>query len=110
MGRFIHVALRYEETVKKITSTRQIKINRTVSKKITDDEKLVISTINPAFSAVVMNSDKYTFADLVKLLAQNATSFTKKYVPTEHPRISKYLHSRSLKYRHLVESIMQGSR
>ena len=79
------MALRYGETVKKITGTRQIKINRTVSKQITDDEKLVISTINPAFSAVVMNSGKYTFADLVKLLAQNATSFTKKYVPTEHP-------------------------
>ena len=105
---FTLLALRYGETVKKITSTRQVKINRTVSKQITDDEKLVISTINPAFSAVVMNSGKYTFADLVKLLAQNATSFTKKYVPTEHPRISKYLHSRSLKYRHLVENIMQG--
>jgi hypothetical protein len=81
--------LRYGETVKKITGTRQIKINRTVSRQITDDEKLVISTINPAFSAVVMNSGKYIFAELVKLLAQNATSFTKRYVPTEHSRISK---------------------
>ena len=105
---FTLLALRYGETVKKITSIRQVKINRTVSKQITDDEKLIISTINPAFSAVVMNSGKYTFADLVRLLAQNATSFTKKYAPTEHPRISKYLHSRSLKYKHLVESIMQG--
>ena len=107
---FTLLALRYGETVKKITSTRQVKINRTVSKQITDDEKLVISTINPAFSAVIMNSGKYIFSDLVKLLAQNATSFTKKYVPTENPRISKYLHSRSLKYQQVVESIMQGSK
>ena len=52
---FTLLALRYGETVKKITNTRQVKINRTVSKQITDDEKLVISTINPTYSAVVMN-------------------------------------------------------
>ena len=105
---FTLLTLRYGETVKKITSTRQIKINKVVSRQITDDEKLVISTINPAFSAVVMNTGKYAFAELVKLLAQNATSFTKRYVPTEHPRISKYLHTRSLKYRHVMESITQA--
>ena len=90
------MALRYGETVKKITGTHQIKINRTVSKQITDDKKLVISTINPSYSAVVMNSGKYIFAELVKLLAQNATSFTKKCIPTEHPRISRYLIARSI--------------
>jgi hypothetical protein len=57
-----------------------------------------------------MNSGQYIFTELVKLLAQNATSFTKRYVPTEHPRISKYLHARSLKYRHVMESITQGSK
>jgi hypothetical protein len=30
------------------------------------------------------------------------TSFTKKYLPTEHPRIEKYLHTRSLKYKHIA--------
>ena len=105
---FTLLTLRYGETVKKVTGTRQIKINKVVSRQITDDEKLVISTINPAFSAVVMNTGKYIFAELVKLLAQNATSFTKRYVPTEHPRISKYLHTRSLKYRHVMESITQA--
>ena len=105
---FTLLTLRYGETVKKVSGTRQIKINKTVSRQITDDEKLVISTINPAFSALIMNSGKYVFAELVKLLAQNATSFTKKYVPTEHPRISKYLHTRSLKYRHVIESITQA--
>jgi hypothetical protein len=102
---FTLLALRYGETVKKITSTRQVKINRTVSKQITDEEKLVISTINPAYSAVVMNTGNYTFTDLVKLLAQNATSFTKKYIPAEHPRITRYLNTRSVKYQGMVESM-----
>ncbi len=110
MDSFTLLALRYGETVNKITGTRQIKINRTVSKQITDDEKLVISTINPAYSSVVMNTGNYIFTELVKLLAQNATSFTKRYVPTEHPRISKYLLARSLKYRHVMESIAQGAK
>ena len=33
--------------------------------------------------------------ELIKLLAQNVTSFTKKYVPSEHLRIMKYLRTRS---------------
>jgi hypothetical protein len=107
---FTLLALRYGETVKKITNIRQIKINRTVSKQITDDEKLIISTINPAYSAIVMNSGQYIFTELVKLLAQNATSFTKWYVPAEHPRISKYLHTRSFKYRHVMAIMTQGSK
>jgi hypothetical protein len=52
-----------------------------------------------------MNTGRYVFAELVKLLAQNATSFTKRYVPTEHPRISKYLQACSLKYRYVMESM-----
>ena len=39
----------------------------------------------------------FVFADLVKLLAQNVTSFTKRYSPTDHPRILKYLKTRSLR-------------
>ncbi len=39
----------------------------------------------------------FLFADLIKLLAQNVTSFTKKYSPTDHPRILKYLKTRSLR-------------
>jgi hypothetical protein len=93
---FTLLALRYGETVKKITNTRQVKINRTVSKQITDDEKLVISTINPSYSAVVMNSGKYTFTDLVKILAQNATSFTKKYIPTEQSPSNNQILARSI--------------
>ncbi len=49
---FTLLALRYGETVKKITITRQVKINRTLCKQITDDEKLIISTINPTYSFI----------------------------------------------------------
>jgi hypothetical protein len=106
---FTLLALRYGETVKRISNTRQVKINRTVSKQITDDEKLIISTISPAYSSVVLNTGKYVFADLVKLLAQNATSFTKKYVTAEHSRIGLYLQTRALKYKRIVDSITQGT-
>jgi hypothetical protein len=33
--------------------------------------------------------------ELIKLLAQNVASFTKKYAPHEHPRIMQYLRTRS---------------
>jgi hypothetical protein len=35
--------------------------------------------------------------DLIKLLAQNVTSFTKKYTPQDHPRIMKYLRTRAIR-------------
>ncbi len=35
------------------------------------------------------------FAELVKLLAKNVTSFTKRYAPQEHPRIMQYLETRA---------------
>ncbi len=35
------------------------------------------------------------FAELVKLLAKNVTSFTKKYAPHEHPWIMQYLKTRA---------------
>ena len=65
---FTLLTLRYGETVKKISSNRQIKINRTVSRQITDDEKLIIATINTAYSSVVLNTGKYFFADLSQVL------------------------------------------
>jgi hypothetical protein len=106
---FTLLALSYGETVKKITGTRQVKINRTVCKQITDEEKLIISTINPTYSSVVLNTAKYVFADLFKLLAQNAPSFTKKYVSSKHSQIGLYLQTRALKYKRTVDSITQGT-
>jgi hypothetical protein len=54
-----------------------------------------------------MSEGRYVLTDLIKLLAQNVTSFTKKYLPTEHPRIEKYLHTRSLKYKHITPAATQ---
>ncbi len=75
---------------------RQAKINKVIAKQITDDEKLTIATLKPEYSSIKILSGTYIFADLVKLLAQNVTSFTKKkYTPLEHPRIIKYLKTRA---------------
>jgi hypothetical protein len=93
---FTLLALRYGETVEKITKLRQTKINRVVARQITDDEKLIIATLQSAFTAVNVHKGLCAFAELVKLLAQNVTSFTKKYSPLDHPRIlKKYLKTRA---------------
>ncbi len=94
---FTLLTLRYGETCDKITKVRLTKINRVVAKQITDDEKLTIATLQASFTAVNIHNDIFLFADLVKLLAQNVTSFTKRYSPTDHPRILKYLKTRSLR-------------
>jgi hypothetical protein len=94
---FTLLALRHGETVEEITKPKQNKINRIVAKQITDDEKLIIATLQSAFTAVNIHNGLYSFTELVKLLAQNVTSFTKKYSPQDHPRIMKYLKTRSLR-------------
>ncbi len=63
-----------------------------MAKQITDEEKLIIATLQ---SAVNIHNGIYPFSDLVKILAQNVTSFTKRYTPYEHPRIMQYLKTRS---------------
>ena len=92
---FTLLTLRYGETVDEISVQRQSKINRVVAKQITDDEKLIIATLQSAFTAVNIHNGVYPFSELVKLLAQNVTSFTKRYTPHEHPRIMQYLKTRS---------------
>ena len=87
---FTLLTLRYGETVHEISVQRQSKINRVVAKQITDDEKLIIATLQSAFTAVSIHNGVYPFSELVKLLAQNVTSFTKRYTPHEHPRIMQY--------------------
>jgi hypothetical protein len=50
---FTLLALRYAETVKdKVSRGRRTKINRVVAKQITEDEKLIIATLNVNFTAV----------------------------------------------------------
>jgi hypothetical protein len=102
--------LRYGDTVKKISAARSTKINKIISKQITDDEKSIIATLNTLYSALSLNAGKYNFTNLVKLLAQNVTSFTKRYIPSEHARISKYLRTRAMKYKGIIEMATQGSK
>ncbi len=94
---FTLLTLRYGETCDKITKVRLTKINRVVAKQITDDEKLPIATLQASFTSINIQNGIFVFSDLVKLLAQNVTSFMKKYVPTDHPRILRYLKMRSLR-------------
>jgi hypothetical protein len=93
---FTLLARRYAETVKdKISKGRITKINRVAAKQITEDEKLIIATLNANFTAVKVHQGEYVFAELVKLLAKNVTSFIKRYTPQEHPRIMQYLKTRA---------------
>jgi hypothetical protein len=78
-----------------VSRGRRTKINRVVAKQITDDEKLIIATLNANFTAIKVHQGDYVFTELVKLLAKNVTSFTKKYVPHEHTRIMQYLKMRA---------------
>jgi hypothetical protein len=98
---FTLLTLRYGDTVKRINPIRSTKINKVVSKQITDDEKAIIATLNTSYSSISLNAGQYTITSLVKLLAQNVTSFTKRYTPSEHVRITitKYLRTRAMKYR-----------
>ena len=70
-------------------------MNKVIARQITDDEKQTIATLHPAFTAIKIQDGDYVVTELIKLLAQNVTSFTKKYVPSEHLRIMKYLRTRS---------------
>ena len=97
--------------MKKISTAHQTKINRTVCKQITDEEKLTIATLHPPYSSIALNDGNYTFTNLVQLLAQNVTSFTKKYNPGENERISKFLRTRAGKYKQIsavANQVSQG--
>jgi hypothetical protein len=90
-------SLRYAETIEKISGVCLTKINKIVAKQITDQEKLTIATLNSAYSAIKIQDGEYDITDLIQLLAQNVTSFTKTYQPTEHQRITRYLKTRERK-------------
>ena len=103
-------ALRYSETVKTITGVRRTKINKLIAKQITDDEKLTISTLNSAYTAIVIQEGAYEYHELVKLLAQNVTSFTRLYQPVEHPRIHRYLRTRARRHGTIPEFMQSASK
>jgi hypothetical protein len=89
---------------------RLTKINKIIAKQITDDEKLTISTLNSAYSAINIQEGAYEYNELVKLLAQNVTSFTRLYQPVEHPRIHRYLRTRARKYGTVPEFMQSSSK
>ncbi len=97
MDSFTLRTLRYAETIEKISGVRLTKINKIIAKQITDNEKLTISTLNNAYTAIKVQDGAYDITELIQLLAQNVTSFTKTYQPTEHQRITRYLKTRERK-------------
>ncbi len=105
---FTILKLHYGDTVKKITPALNKKINKVISKQITDDEKATIATLDTLYSALSLNAGQYIFTNLVKLLAHNVTSFTKRDVPSEHVRISKYLRTRAVRYKNIFLLASQG--
>jgi hypothetical protein len=105
---FTILTLRHGDTVKRISPQRSTKVNKVVSKQITDKEKAIIATLDTKYSALAINAGQYRFTDFVKLLAQNVTSFTKKYVPSDHLRITTYLRARARKYKNVFELATQG--
>jgi hypothetical protein len=108
---FILRTLRYSETIEKIIGVRLTKINKIIAKQITDDEKLTISTLNSAYSAInIQEGAYYEYNELVKLLAQNVTSFTRLYQPAEHPQIHRYLRTRARKHGAVPEFMQSSSK
>ncbi len=94
---FTLLTLRYGETIDRVSKGRQLKINKVIVKQITDDEKQIIATLNPAFPALKLQDGDYVVTELIKLLAQNATSFTQRYTPQDHIRIMKNLRTRAIR-------------
>ncbi len=67
-----------------------------ISKQITEEEKLIITTINSTYTSDYINKGDYILGDLINLLAQHTSNFAaKRYQPNEHPRIIAYLKTRA---------------
>ncbi len=67
-----------------------------ISKQITEDEKLIITTINSTYTSDYINKGDYVLGDLINLLAQHTSNFAaKRYQPNEHPCITAYLKTRA---------------
>jgi hypothetical protein len=86
-----------ESTSKRLGKKKRIKVNKIIAKKqITDDEKLIITTIDPRFTTAFINAGDYFLSHVISTLAQHTNSFaSKRYIPSEHPRIISYLRVRS---------------
>jgi hypothetical protein len=98
MGGLVHrTHLTTQSTSKPLTKRKRIKINKVISKQITEDEKLIITTIkNSTYTSEYTNKGDYILGDLINLLAQHTSNFAaKRYQPNEHPRIIANLKTRA---------------
>ena len=94
--RQVYILRHSESTAKKLSKKKRITINKIISKQITEDEKLIITTINSTFTSAYINDGDYILGDLINLLAQHTSNFAaKRYIPHEHPRIIAYLKIRA---------------
>jgi hypothetical protein len=92
----VHVLRHSESTAKPLAKNKKIKINKVVSKQITEDEKLIITTVNSTYTSDYINKGDYILCDLINLFAQHTSNFAaKRYQPNEHPRIIAYLKTRA---------------
>jgi hypothetical protein len=74
----VHVLRHSESTAKFLTKKKKIKINKVISKQITEDEKLIITTINSTYTSDYINKGDYVLGDLINLLAQHTSNFAAK--------------------------------
>jgi hypothetical protein len=92
----VHILRHLKSTAKPLTKMKRITINKVISKQITEDEKLIITTINSTYTSDYINKGDYILGDLINLLAQHTSNFAAKiYQPNEHPRIIAYLKTRA---------------
>jgi hypothetical protein len=53
-------------------------INKIIAKQITEDDKLIITIINPTFTSVYINNGNFVLGELINLLAQQISNFAAK--------------------------------
>jgi hypothetical protein len=87
----VHMLRHSERTARRITRKKRTKFNKITSKQITEDEMLIITTINLLHISAYIYNGHYKLGDLIKLLAQHTSNVVAKcYIHTEcpqHPRI-----------------------
>jgi hypothetical protein len=64
----VHILRHSESTAKKLSKRKRIKINKIIAKQITEDEKLLITTINSTFTSAYINDGGFILGDLISLL------------------------------------------
>ena len=54
----VHVLRHTESTSKRLGKIKRVKINKIIAKQITEDEKLIITTINQTYTSAFISSEK----------------------------------------------------